>query len=87
MAKSNKPEVMTRQECIKDIEAYINGLTFDDVTEFAKWLVNVYSDKATEKELEKLHYEVNFLSCEFEDYKNIKVLKDTKATKILLTKR
>ena len=83
----SKPEVMTRRECVKDIEAYINGLTFDDVTTFAKWLVNVYSEKATEKELEHLHYEVNFLGCEFEDYKNIKVLKDTKAVKILLTKR
>lgn len=84
MAKS---KVVTTQTARHEIEEYFKGLNDLDTYDFGKYLLSCILDKATPKQLEKLYSDVAFYAEDEDTFRPIKVLKDTKAVKILLTKR
>jgi hypothetical protein len=83
MAKS---KVVTIEEAKKSIIDYYGQLDGFDTYDFCRYLLEIIMQNATPKRLEELHRDISFY-VEEDKSNPIKVLKDTKATKILLTKR
>ena len=84
MAKS---KVITRQMAKEQIEHYFGELTELDTDDFCRYLLECTISKATPKQLEQLYSDIAFYIEDADTFRPIKVLKDTKAVKILLTKR
>lgn len=84
MAKS---KVVTIKEAKEQIVANFDELNSIDIIDFCRYLLECTMSKSTPKQLQKLYADVTFYIEEPDTLKPIKVLKDTKATKILLTKR
>lgn len=84
MAKS---KVVTVQEAKEQIVANFDELNNIDIVDLCRYLLECTMSKSTPKQLQQLYADVTFYIEDEDTFKPIKVLKDTKATKILLTKR
>lgn len=84
----NKPKVVTKAKATEEILNFIEEFDNEDLLHYLRQTLKYICKESTPTQLENLHFEVQrYVRYHDEELEDIKVLKDTKATKILLTKR